>query len=295
MATETLVDSGNPNPNPPSNPATPPVSGVEEGKGTPNPNPAPPAEKTYSFKEDRSDWTPRSRLNEESGKRTQAEQRALAAEQRAELQEKRLRIAMGLEVPNKEDAEANEVREALYKVNPKLRILDKLDEETIERILNSADSAESATRAQWERHKTGMLSDLTEEASGQLGVDKLSEPQTKRLHRAFREEAREQAQARAIAAQRQDSSYDFANDFVARYERGDKSLLKEFAKSFIEEWGIPVRRQANASALSRQSRPVPNGGRSRTPLTQGPPKIDYNDDKAFGAAMLSGRTGGGDV
>ena len=253
------------------------------------------AEKFFQFKEDRSDWVPRTRLNEESGKRTALETRAAEAERRAELNEQRLRIAMGLEVVKPEDKEANEVREALLKTYPKLALLEKLDEEQLERVLGAADSAEQATKAQWARHTAGMLDNLTEEATDLLGVDKLSDAQTKRLHRAFREEAREQAIARAAAAKNNDSTYDFQNDFVSRYERGDKKLLTEFAKAFVDEWGIPVRRAANASALSRQGRPTPRGGRERTPLTQGPPKIDYNDDNAFKAAMISGRNGGGEV
>ena len=252
-------------------------------------------EKSYSFKEDRSDWIPRNRLNEESGKRTKLETQLAEATAKAELHEKRLRIALGVEIPNKEDQEAAEIREAMYKANPKLKLLEKLDEATIERILGAADSATTAVQAQWARHRDGMLGNLQEEAADLLGVEKLSEAQSKRLERAFREEAREQAQIRARAEEKQDSTYDFENDFVSRYERGDKKLLVEFAKSFIDEWGIPARRTATASAFERQNRPVPRGGRVRTSLTQGPPKIDYNDDDAFRTAMLAARTGGGEV
>lgn len=284
---------GNPpieSPKPSATGPTPAGQGNEPGGNPPNE----PKEKSYSFKEDRSDWIPRTRLNEESGKRTKLETELAQARAAVELNEKRLRIAMGLEVVPKEDQEAAEIREALYKANPKLKLLDRLDEDTIERILGAAESATTATQAQWARHRDGMLSNLEEEAADLLGVEKLSEPQTKRLQRAFREEAREQAQARAKAEQNQDATYDFDNDFVSRYERGDKKLLQEFAKSFIDEWGIPARRQANASAFDRNNRPVPRGGRVRTPLTQGPPKIDYNDDDAFTKAMIAARNGGGD-
>jgi hypothetical protein len=252
-------------------------------------------EKTFSFKEDRSDWIPRTRLNEESGKRTKLESDLAQARTQAEMNEKKLRIAMGLEVVKPEDQEAAEIREALFKAHPKLKLLERLDEDTIDRILGAADSATSATQAQWNRHRDGMLSTLKEDAAELLGVEKLSDAQAKRLDRAFREEAREQAQARARAAEAQDSTYDFANDFVMRYERGDKTLLQEFAKSYIEDWGIPARRQANTSAFDRQNRPVPRGGRSRTTLTTGVPKIDYNDDNAFKNAMIAARTGGGEV
>ena len=292
------ADDKNNNPNPPRNDGNRADTSrvVDDKGGNQDQNRVPEQkEKFFQFKEDRSDWIPRNRLNEESGKRTKLETQLAEATAKAELHEKRLRIALGVEIPNKEDQEAAEIREAMYKANPKLKLLEKLDEATIERILGAADSATTAVQAQWARHRDGMLGNLQEEAADLLGVEKLSEAQSKRLERAFREEAREQAQVRARAEEKQDSTYDFENDFVSRYERGDKKLLVEFAKSFIDEWGIPARRTATASAFERQNRPVPRGGRVRTSLTQGPPKIDYNDDDAFGAAMLSARTGGGEV
>lgn len=248
--------------------------------------------KVYTFKEDRGNWVPPHRLSEETGKRTKLETELAALRQQHELNEKKIRILAGVEPVNEDDAKAAEIREALFKTYPKLRLLEKLDESQLERILGAADSAESATKAQWDRHRTIMLADLEEEAADLLGVDKLTEAQVKRLHRAFREEGRDNAVRRAQAEQLQDSTYDYDNDFVSRYERGDRALLREFAKSFIEEWGIPARRQANASMVRQGGRPTPRGGRERTPLTQGPPKINYNDDKEFGAAMIAGRRGG---
>ena len=254
-----------------------------------------PKDKSFSFKEDRSDWIPRTRLNEESGKRTKLEQEVAELRKQSELNEKRVRLALGLEVPSKDEQETQEAREALYKLNPKLKLLDQLDENQLQRILDAADSATESTRAQWKRHSSDMLSDLEGEASELLGVDALSEAQTKRLHRAFREEAREQGSLRAKAERAEDAAYDYDNDFVARYERGDKTLLREFAKAFLDEWGIPARRAVTTSAVQRQTRPVPRGERSRSHLTQTPPKIDYNDDKAFRDAILATRQDGGSV
>lgn len=252
-------------------------------------------EKVYSFKEDRSDWTPRSRLTEESGKRQKLEGQLAQIQSQLDDRDKKLRLALGMEIPSKDEQELQEAREALYKVNPKLRLLDNLDEEQIQRLLDAADTATSTSKAQWERHKHEMLLDLKDTAADLLNVDKLSEAQQKRIERAFKEEAREQSMVRARAERSEDPNYDYENDFVTRYERGDKTLLKEFAKAFLTEWGIPARRAATASEFGRQNRAVPNGGRTRTPLVQGPPKIDYNDDKAFAAAMATARRGGDEV
>ena len=248
-----------------------------------------PKEKAFTFKEDRTDWVPRPRLNEESGKRAKLEQSVAQLQQELELRDKRLRLAMGLEVPSKEDQELNEMREGLYKLNPKLKLLDKLDEDAIERLLHAAESAESTSQATWARHREEQLAVLGNEVADLLGVDKLTDAQAQRLHRDFRSHAREEAAKRERAERTQDPNYDFSKDFVTRYERGDKSLLKEFAKSFIDEWVTPARRQASASAVTRFGRPVPRGERTRQPLTQGPPKIDYNDEKAFKDALLSAR------
>src|SRR5687767_7720335 len=69
----------------------PPQAGV-----LPAAQPPTPAEKTFSFKEDRSDWIPRTRLNEESGKRTKLEQQVTALNERLEMEQRRVRAAMGL-------------------------------------------------------------------------------------------------------------------------------------------------------------------------------------------------------
>ena len=116
--------------------------------------------KVFTFKEDRTDWVPRTRLNDESGKRTKLEQKVEELTKQQELNDKRLRLAMGLEVPSKDEQDLQEMREALYKINPKLKLLDQLDEEQLSRLLEAADSANSTTRAQWERHRHQMLSDL---------------------------------------------------------------------------------------------------------------------------------------
>ena len=293
---ENTPGAGNPNPNPAPNPAPGPIPARSaEGQpnpGGPNPNPNSnpnPAPQEFRYKEDRGSWVPPHRLTEETGKRTKLETEIAELRQANELNQKRLRIAMGLEVPTKDEAELQEMRDALYRINPKLALLDRLDEEQLQNILDAADSATTATQAQWQRHTNSMLADLAEVAAELLNVDALSEKQVARLHRAFREEARERNAERVRAQKLQDSSYDFKNDFVARYEAGDKKLLQEFAKAFIDEWGIPARRTAVAGVLSRQGRPTPRGERSRQALTTAPPQIDYNDDKAFGAALLKGR------
>ena len=112
----------------------------------------------------------------------------------------------------------------------------------------AADSRTDASRAYWEGHRNKMLADLGDEATKLLGIEKLSDALVERLSRVFREEIREQAQRRAKAKQSEDATYDYDNDFVARYARGDKALLKEFAKSFLGEWRRSPEGQQKATA-----------------------------------------------
>ena len=248
--------------------------------------------KVYTFKEDRGGWVPPHRLSEESGKRTKAEQRAAQLEAELESRDKKIRALAGVDPVDKEQQTIEETRAALLKIYPNLKVLDRLGEEQLENLLAAATSAQDATSAQWNRHRDLMMGDLEENIADALNVEKLSEAQSRRLRTAFREEAREQALARAKAEKIGDQTYDYDNDFIARYERGDKKLLSEFAKSFLEEWVTPARRTAAASTVSRFGRPVPRGERTRQPITQGPPKIDYNNDNAFQKALLQARQDG---
>ena len=251
--------------------------------------------KVYTFKEDRGSWVPPHRLSEETGKRTKAETEAAQLRQDLDIERKRVRAALGVETLNKDDAELQETRELFFKTFPEFGHLKDLSKDDIAELLDAAREARGSANATWARHREEMRAELDDVAAELLRTDKLTEQQSKRLWRAFREEAREQAQARAKAERAEDSTYDFENDFVARYERGDKTLLEEFAKSFNEEWVTPARRTATAAVVTRGTRPVPRGERTRPAITQGPPNINYNDDDAFKKAMGAARSGGGEV
>ena len=269
--TEQNVQAGTPEPQT----GSPAVNGV----ATPA---AQGAEKTFSFKEDRSDWIPRTRLNEQTTKFTAAEQRAIAAEAALAKEQGRVRALSGLETPSAEEADATAIREALYKAVPGIKLLETLTQEQLEDVLEAAQGAKATTQASWERHATTMLGGLEEEATAIMGVDKLTPTQSKRLQSAYREEAFAALQARRAGG-------DPSNDFIARHERGDKTLLKEFAKAYLDDFYVPAKRQVTSGVVQRNSRPVPRGERTRTQLAQGEQKIDYNDKNAFKNALLAAR------
>jgi hypothetical protein len=84
--------------------------------------------------------------------------------------------------------------------------------------------------------------------------------------------------------------HDASNDFMSRHERGDKSLIKQFAKEYVGDWFEPARRQVTSQAVRRGARPVPNGSRSGQPVTK-TPAIDYNNEDAFKKALIEARRG----
>jgi len=127
-----------------------------------------------------------------------------------------------------------------------------------------------------------MLNDLESEVATGMNVDKLTPTQQRRLQSAYREEAFAALQVRKQGG-------DPSNDFIARHERGDKTLIKEFSKAFLEDFYVPARRQATSSVVNRNSRPVPRGERTRQSMTQAPAKIDYNNKDAFKQALLDAR------
>ena len=167
------------------NPGAEAQPGADASKGDTNPQQVPGdrqqpvadgsgrgAEKTYSFKEDRSDWIPRQRLNESSAKYEKRiadyEARVAAIEQ----QQDGVKKAFGINTPSKKEQEVAEMREAIYEVLPHLRGLEKLTPEQLEQILATAEAAGETTRSHWERQADTMIGDVESEIVEELGVEK---------------------------------------------------------------------------------------------------------------------------
>lgn len=272
---------GDPNPNPNPNP------GGQSGVGGPGGG-----ENKFSYKEDRSDWVPRSRLNETTASITKKFQ-AQVDQLTGQLTEHttRVRRALGVEDEDPAAKEKNQIKEAILEIFPNLKNLEGLTEEKLTQILSAAEAATETTEAQWTRHADTMIGYLEDEVADALGVDKLSDTQKRRLVSAYREEAQAAFAARKAAIERGEKP--IANDFLARHEKGDKTLIKEFAKAFLDDWYEPARRSVTQRTVQRSTRPVPRGERTRQPMAQTAPEIDYNDPKAFKEAMIKARQGGG--
>lgn len=262
-----------------------------------NPNPqdgqgGQPKEKVFTFKEDRSDWIPKHRLSETSGKLTAAEKRAQDAETALEQERNRVRALAGVNPQDPKTKEAEELRGAMYEMFPHLKALEGLTAEQLQDVFEAAAAAKTTTQATWERHAEDMLTSLETEIKTKLGSDKLTPTQVRGLRRAYREEAQLCLQARQQAVQSGDSSYDVRGDFLSRHERGDRALLKEFAKAFLDDWYEPAVRSVTARNAQRVGRPVPRGERTRALPAGGQPQGDLTKDADFKKALLAARGGG---
>lgn len=251
------------------------------------------AEKTYSYKEDRTDWVPRHRMNEVSGGKTKAEQERDAARGELEIERKRVQALSGVTPQDPKAAEQTAIRDAIMQLVPEIGLLKGMTKEQLQEILDAAQTARTSTQATWERHATTMMNDLDAEAAKTLGTDKLTPTQQGRLRGAYGDEARAAMYVRQEQKQRgerqslETTAQD--NDFIARHERGDKTLIKEFTKAFLDDFYEPARRQVTAQQARRQFRPTPRGERVRTPLTQGAQPVDLNNEAEFKKALLSAR------
>ena len=234
---------------------------------------------------------PPHRLRETTTARTQAEKERDDLKTKLELAEKRTRAALGIDPVAPKDAERAEVEqvlsEILEKKYPGLPILQKLTSEQLEQVLQAAQSANAATSSYYDRHSDEMLGAVETEIAKQMGIDALTPTQRHRVRQAYFDEARAAMATREQAAAAGDTR-EVSTDFMARHLRSDKTLVAEFAKAFLEDFFVPARRVVTQSLVRRGGRPVPSGGRSE-PVTTTTPKIDFNNDEAFGKALVEAR------
>lgn len=243
-------------------------------------------ERQFTYKEDRTDWIPKHRLGEVSGRLTKAEERAQQLEQQLQDRDRKLRLAMGVEQQDPNEAEDEKARQVLKRLFP---VLDKLDDDTLQQVLQTAQAGEQiqqTNNAYWNRHADQMLGDLRTDFAKSLGQDTLTESQSKRISMAYLQEAEtcQQARNRALTERERTghTSYDFENDFLSRHNKGDKTLLTEFVKGFTSDFFEPARRQAVQRVGGRVA--VPNGrGRGAVHSRQEKPKL--GTEKEFKNAL----------
>ena len=248
-------------------------------------------EKQFVYREDRTDWIPRSRFNEGQTK-LQREIEALKT-QLGSHDEFRTKLGQvfGVGEPDADEKAWQEIETLLTSKIPALGKLKGLSPEQVEELFEGVEESRQTTKAQWDRLARTMITNLGNEVAKGMGAQKLTDTQSARLKGAYRDEAQACWAARQRAIRANDDTYDFDNDFIARHERGDESLVQEFAKAFLNDWFEPARRSAQSQQMKRQGRPVPRGERAGQPVSR-TPDVDLSDDKKFKEALLAARNGG---
>lgn len=243
--------------------------------------------KVFTYEEDRKDWVPRHAMNERTAA---AERRATeAAEKRyqaeIESRDRKIRMLAGVETPDKESADAEEVKQALARLG--IKPSDPEREAKLERILANAEAMEATVKTQYENLATDQIHSLYDGVSDLIGIE-LTDRQKKSLGRAYRDEA-EACMADRQAAAQNGQYYDASNDFLTRHQRRDPKLIEEMAKNWVEDWFEPARRSMTNQTVTRQFRPTPRGGNGRAVIVNRQ-KPDLSKPGAFEDALIAART-----
>lgn len=191
-----------------------------------------------------------------------------AAKAELETERRRVKAALGIEQPNESDVEAGAVRERFKALYPHLADLTEEDVKALRAMKATAGNFEQTTNHYWSQHNVKMIGSVVDTIAKELGGGELSPRQKQRIAQAYAQEAT------------------VNEEFLDRHEKGDKSLITEFAKQWIEDWVEPARRKATQQETQR-FRPVPSG-KDRNIVTHGDKKIDVNDPKAVEDFLVKG-------
>lgn len=206
-------------------------------------------------------------LQKERKARQQYESELRTERQDLERERKRVQIALGVNPVSDVDKERDAIKERFAQLYPELAGLTKEDIDALREMRASNGNTQAVTQHYWTQHATQMVGDVVQTVAKELGGT-LSERQAKRIATAYAQEAEDNP------------------EFLARHEKGDKTLVAEFAKQWIEDWYEPVRRKVTQQEVSRQ-RVVPVG-KDRGIVTHGDKKIDVNDPKAVEDLLVKG-------
>ena len=229
-------------------------------------------EKSYTFKEDRTDWIPKHRFNEVN---TQA-QRARQLEADIADRDRKIAALAGTQTPDPDSKKAEAIREAFFNL-PGMGIMRKfsaLTDEQVDRLLAVPDHAEAATQAelrQWQRHGNEQVAYIGDKIAEAMNMDELTPRQTTAMRTQFSAWIKSRATAE-IDTEGQSKT-------ISRYEDGDAKLLDEFVKEYTDDFIAPARRTA-AAHTSTRTRAVPSSqGRSQVTQTARPAAFKSLDER----------------
>lgn len=184
----------------------------------------------------------------------------LAAERR------RVQVLAGVNPQTPEQTEAAEVRARLLQVMPELEGLTADDIKALRELREQSGSLREATEHHYKLHGRKMLDSVVDGVAAQMG-GKLTPRQQQRVEQAYVNIAEADP------------------EFLARHDAGDKSLVDQFVREWVEDFFEPARRKVTQSEVER-ARKVPSG-RDRSTVTVGGKKIDYNNPKSVEDALVA--------
>lgn len=204
-------------------------------------------------------------LQKERRARQAYEKRIAELEASHAASEKRVRALAGVEPKSDEEAEAETIKAQFTKMFPALARLD--NEELVEAInglLQQSQSKSDIEAQYWQDRAQQMVGGVIEAVEKEFG--ELTPRQQQKVKQAYGMRAHEDP------------------EFLARHERGDKTLIAEFAAEYIEDTYEPARKRQQQKEAER-FRPVP-GGRDRTVAGSKPKSIDWKNQKSVEDAMV---------
>jgi len=225
---------------------------------------APAEPKSWTFPEDRTHW-----VNPETFKKSEALINRTATElERARAmiadQQRRIAALAGVAPQNPDDVEAQKIADAFFAI-PQFAHLRYITPEFLQSVgalLQDGSSIAAARDHVWNSHTDRFLDDLDAAFASEIGVDKLSVGQQRKLRAAFG----------ALIPDEQTNPEAHAV-FAKRYEANDRALIEEFVKEYVSDMLEPARRQATIPTFRR---PVPRSGPAAPVVTQ-KAKPDYSN------------------
>ena len=206
-------------------------------------------------------------LQKERKARQQYESDLKNERQNLETEKRRVQAALGINPVSADDKERDAIKQRFAQLYPELAGLTKDDIDALREMRASSGNSQAVAQHYWTQHATQMVESLVATVAKDLGGN-LSKRQANRIAAAYAQEAENNP------------------EFLARHEKGDKTLVAEFAKQWIEDWYEPVRRKITQQEVGRQ-RVVPSG-KDRGLVTHGDKKIDVNDPKAVEDLLVKG-------
>lgn len=225
--------------------------------------PGTPPEKTRDY--DREIAGFKADLIKERKARQQYETDLAAARAESAERQKRIQALAGVTPKSEQEAEEEAVKARLEALG--YPSLSKEDLEALREVRATKARLDETIDQSWKRHNHGVVENLREAVEKDLG-GKLSERQMARVVAEYVREA------------------ETNQEFLDRHEKGDTTLIAEFAKQLSEDWFEPARRKVTQQETQR-FRAVPSG-KDRGIVTQGDKKIDVNDAKAVEDLLVKG-------